>query len=1756
MKRRLVVLKARLVVLLCVLLLSGATGVREARAQALPPAFDTALEMLYKTFVQGAMGGMSYSAAKNMLKQAFERFANFPEEAKKLLSDRLNELKTSSGKLLGEGLKNLPKKEIEALQEDVKRAFMGSKRGGREQSIGICVEALRACLQKDAACRDGLQKVAKLAKLPELPERPKAPAQPVVDAKLKTPKEALAAYDREAARYKQQLREYEVARKDVLATQERICAQMSAELKRALGEQMPRQADLAQAGKDAGGQAQAAGMQVFQALSSAPERMKETLKELLWMPLDDPLGTDNDPKILKFFQEQIGALSSIREAGVGSFKPLETLLPKADFDKMLGLTGEMVAGLATPIVRIFQFVRTKIKDAIRALIWVAIRTFDTAAKQKDAIKEKLEEFLHIKISDIPPWVFDVAQQLVKTIATAVGAFGGYLLNSNPEMKARIMSVVDGIANAAESLDESMRAAVEVGSAVGGDDAWIDGEGADVVEQAAALAACASPSKPDEAFKNRCAWALGLDSDKTKTLTKELPFGKKVSVTVPDRDAWVVQEAAKPLLARLQAALDGARKLDRARWEKKEGRSQLGALKVSLSEIRQLQASGLKRERMSEATGKMFLALRDAFVSFMTPILQQAATLLGMAITPALQALAGAAKTVIALIPYVGGAAAAVWGFVADLAIPILVQIPPAIIIPVALDVVGEEIKDLKGQFMDLWDDPSKRKTIESAQAALKGLYGPFKVVIDGIVSLRTGLSEGISAVVKGPLLNMLLAKVPYGLGGVIQTAVEGALAEMFPANGQFNFDIMAIAGKVLDKVKDPLIDSVFEASADLSGRVIPEPGLTRLRNFLNAVKPAAKAGVQPLIDKLKAEKSFAALLDMKVIRSALGRAVFASAAPMTDFILGESLRAGASIPCVNEAGQTGFRDGLIRIVQKGIVPLIEGDDTQSVVAVFQKGGLKALIPRVVQMAMEKQKDERNVERDAPLVALLSCVVEKGLPAQLRRAWDTKWKERFAQTLYAGAALISSEESIDKLIAGGLPALIGAALQVAAPAVAGLAADVLKDPVLEGELAAAIVSLSGDLSSGAFTEKFTKLGFVGTIADYACNKDKPAIKRALFGVIARKLGDPDVDTALEESCELLSKELKGPNSLSLASFQKLLYPAARFAFRKAVQWGTLGAAIAKEKLKTYLLGALKGMGSVAPAFGEALTAFTKYVVPALDKGGDAFFAKLSVDALPCAEKIQEAQPKWAEETMTCVVRAGGAAVAAGGEAAVRESVQQLAQSARDAAANPGAAVATFKSALSTVAAAVKGVLPAAAALEGVVLKLGDVVLTELVLEAGTSFATALAPAGGAGARAGCANKPGPSAQPPVGLPAFLQSVGSCVVEEVVRLGLRTLARVSDRVGEAKLASTVLTAGVAAAMDLLKGSVPEASGAGISSLVGGVATLVGTIGDAAVKTGAAEFSKKLRAGCIDKPGPSATPAVEWLPFAKDVGTCVVAAAQAGFKAGALGAAKGAYIGALGFLDKQFAVGVTKLKEFAGSFLAGIPEGRRLLTVLDAATDAGKAAFLKDATPCQAAITLDVQTSLPALARCVLAAAQTAFKAGGLAGAQAAIRELVGLVAGNSSAVAAKLDALVGQLQLAEPTLRQALTSLSGDAVRTGVAKFKELAEPCAGRYTQASAQAAKAVATCLVLAARAGALLTFARALSAGDAAIRQQYQANVALLKGIVSVELDHLMVAGQVAALQGFAQRARVCRVGSTAAEVQALVDCIDGAARAASSLR
>ena len=45
---------------------------------------------------------------------------------------------------------------------------------------------------------------------------------------------------------------------------------------------------------------------------------------------------------------------------------------------------------------------------------------------------------------------------------------------------------------------------------------------------------------------------------------------------------------------------------------------------------------------------------------------------------------------------------------------------------------------------------------------------------------------------------------------------------------------------------------------------------------------------------------------------------------------------------------------------------------------------------------------------------------------------------------------------------------------------------------------------------------------------------------------------------------------------MKTLKKLFYPAARYAFKKAIGWGTLGAKIAAGRISNYLVGVLQGL----------------------------------------------------------------------------------------------------------------------------------------------------------------------------------------------------------------------------------------------------------------------------------------------------------------------------------------------------------------------------------------------------------------------------------------------------------------------------------------------------------------------------------------------------------------------------------------------------
>ncbi|MBI3072839.1 MAG: hypothetical protein HYY84_12050 [Deltaproteobacteria bacterium] len=969
------------------------------------------------------------------------------------------------------------------------------------------------------------------------------------------------------------------------------------------------------------------GLGALQELASLPEKMKDKVKELLWMPLEsispnDPRTRANDTKILEFFRAQLrDAFAPIKNVEIAGFKP-HSFIPDAAYNDFINKSSEVIAALATPGVRVFQFIRTKVKQAIGVVIKFALQQIANADELKRKIRADLARALGIPDAEIPDWVLEVASKLATTLGQAVGGIGTYVLNMNAELKEVVVTAIDAMASTAESLDEAMKAAIEMGSAFGGDNERASNEAADALARAKAVAECANlPATADEALKNRCSGVpRNLDA--------------------------------------LKAAIARAERIAAAKREGEAGKAlppEMRDLKIRLAEVLNKKSNAMKREKFAEAIDKVLLGVSNAFVAAATPALQQAATLLNMVLVPVLQSLSAVIKEVITLIPWVGGAGALVWDVVATISIPILVQIPPAIIIPVSVDIVSEEIKALRDQFLAIWDDKGGPDLFKRAQGAVKSFERLFKPLMDGLVGLRQGLQEGAAAIFKGPIVSVLMSKLPYGLGQVLMDGVEAGLSAAFPANGQFDFDIVNVTVKVLEAVKPALLGTLKDVGAEVTTRMSTKAA-QRLTKYLSDVvqSPGASKAFDDIVAELKDKKDFGALFEMKLIRRVLGDLVHGTAGITVDFVLGELVQAGATLPPCAET----LKGGVVNAIQSELVPIIKGDGND-IAEVFQKGGLAAVIPRAVQVAMKKP-----AAGEAPLVQFFVCAVEKNLTGALRTKWDGGWKKRVTDALYASAGLIATEENINKLLAKGFPGLMEVVFQIGGPLLAGLIAEVLGDPALEQELGAAFVAVGGAIGDGALAKTFATDGIMGIFADLA---GKDEVKRALLNFVGRRLGepalaqDPDVSAAYTK----VVAAIRAAKNLTVESFKSALYPAARFAFKRAIKWGVLGKEIAKQRIKPYLVGFVRAMKPFGVDVGAA---FEQSVVPVLDAGDEAFFAKLAEKATPCAERIQESRPNWPTELRDCVVQACGGAVAAAGSAVVKQTVIELSNAAKDTAGN--------------------------------------------------------------------------------------------------------------------------------------------------------------------------------------------------------------------------------------------------------------------------------------------------------------------------------------------------------------------------------------------------------------------------------------------------------------------------------------------------------
>jgi hypothetical protein len=678
-----------------------------------------------------------------------------------------------------------------------------------------------------------------------------------------------------------------------------------------------------------------------------------------------------------------------------------------------------------------------------------------------------------------------------------------------------------------------------------------------------------------------------------------------------------------------------------------------AARIAGAQERYVKAFGLKREKVEAAVSTILGAVSRSFVSFATPLLEQAAALLKLPMGTALHSLRKVVSGILALIPEAGGTLSGIFDVVASLAIPVAVDFVPQVVITVAMDFAGELIRDLGGTIMKMWDDPAKRALMVKSQQALARFADLFKTAKGALDALKAGLDKGLGAMLEGPILGLLVKRLPPGLGELMATAVGAALSRIFdPKNlsgGSFKLDIVGALLGVLAEVRPKLTAFLLENLKKLG----PAPAL------LTALVKGLDGAAQALLGQLQVKRDISALLQGNVIRELIAKALEQATPDLARFLAGEigSCRAP-------------FEKGLLFVLGE-VAKRVRGSNDAA--AVFRKGfvGMVPLVARFV---------------GKPLAALLACGLEGPDYRDFRAA--------LLPAVEQATDILGEEANVQKLLAGGFPAVLGAFVKVVSHPVGALLAKGLGDPALGGAIGAAMRQGADRLMTPAFLSALTKKGLLGVLVEVARIAKGPVLL-----ALARLFNDEAFQETLDKSYDEL---LEGATAENLAKHgllwlvQKAAYRWVAFALRKGVDLFGQGVQRGKELFQERLqqiAEALQGPAGAGlpPALAAEVSTGLRSVIDAAVEEGKEVFVQT---ARPCADRITQDLRASLKPAVSCLVEAAKGAFRAGAVSGAKESL-------RRAIAAFGAGVAAAKDGLQKLVTQLRGTLPAVAELQAVV-----------------------------------------------------------------------------------------------------------------------------------------------------------------------------------------------------------------------------------------------------------------------------------------------------------------------------------------------------------------------------------------------------------------------------------------------------------------------
>jgi hypothetical protein len=966
--------------------------------------------------------------------------------------------------------------------------------------------------------------------------------------------------------------------------------------------------------------------------ASLQDRIKGDIKRLLWVERDG-IGPDpaKDALIQSFFRDKLSELTSyVTDAELAGVKPFDWPSIRAVQRDIIRIGTDVLTTVATPAVRIAQLIRTKVKR----LIEIALKASMTAAAEIDRYIDG--EIGKLKL---PPWFLPFARMFVEYGARIVGVVGAYVLKEMKEIDWLVVGAVNAAAGAADTVHDALGAIVAMGVRVGaseGDDAEA-GAPLQPLPEVVALARKLVDTKQPGGF-----FVVDLPGGSREYVDTLLLVERRLqgmSLESKRSEGGAAEGERLSRLAKQVAATRAGLVKALAVYDGSSGSKRKAAfevLRLRMIEARYVDAYQLKRGNVVAAVRKVLKAVRDAVVAYVTPLLIRLCDMLNMALSPVWDVVKGAVRSVISMIPYAGGVLSWLWEIFAGRVLPVIINFTYAIVVPVFVDLMSEEILDFEKFFMSMWDDPKERRTVEGAQKAMKNFYEAFKLVKAGLEGLRQGIEEGAAALVEGPLVKMLLSKLPLGLhelAAILQKAVQSVLRDTLKP-GEIRFDFQEVALNALNAIRQPLRAFLVKA--------VPRRAPDGLKDISETLGEGFTNAYDDVIADLKKSGDLSKLLSLETLQTAVVGFLRSDKVKngLADFLVGR-LQKLVTIPrCPNRLVAEGSS---VSILREGIKKALSGlaalvaNGKESPWVIFQQEGPAGFLARLVRELAEPPAGDPN--GDGVLTKVFLCILPDKIGA--------KWQARFRDAARTSWSILGDKAVLEKILAGGLTQAMGALLKIVSAPLAGVLADGLGEPLLalESELAEGIRNLGNTVATEEFAQKFARGDFRRMVAAMLrVQGTSPSIRDVVRRFIVQRLSlprDAEVDAAFDASWAKLVVKLEGSGAFDVVgTLRAVLLPIGKVAFKKMVAAGAAGAQRARQALKERVQALVNGFQLAGPEFAP-IAELRAAVIDKLDAATDAAIAAFSAKVARCADDFTEDAAESLKALVTCVKNAGNA-----------------------------------------------------------------------------------------------------------------------------------------------------------------------------------------------------------------------------------------------------------------------------------------------------------------------------------------------------------------------------------------------------------------------------------------------------------------------------------------------------------------------------------